>query len=47
MIVSIFFVLDTDDRVRFLEKRFLLADVNPNIVFKIFFPTMSNINLDF
>ncbi len=32
MVVSTFFVLDTDGRKRFFEESFLLADVKPDVV---------------
>ena len=38
---------DKDDREKFFKKNFLLADVNPDIVFEIFFLTMSNADIDF
>ena len=47
MIVSTFSMSDKDDRERFFEKSFLLADVNPEVVFGILFLTMSNTNVDF
>ncbi len=47
MIVSIFSMSDKDDREMFFEESFLLADVKPDIVFKMLFLTMSNVNVDF
>ena len=47
MVISIFSVLNKDKKERFFEKGFLLADVNPDIVFEIFFLTISNTNIDF
>ncbi len=47
MIVSTFSVLDKDGRERFFEESFLLADVKPNIVFKMPFLTISNVDVDF
>ena len=47
MVVTTFFVLDKDSKEKFFEKSFLLADINPDIVFKIFFITMSNSDVDF
>ena len=47
MIVSTFFILDKDGRKKFFEKSFLLADVNPEIVLRILFLTMSNANIHF
>ncbi len=40
-------MLDKDGRERFCEESFLLADVKPDIVFKILFMTMSNADVDF
>ncbi len=47
MVVSIFSVLDKDDRERFFEENFLLADGKPDIVLEIPFLTMSNADVDF
>ena len=47
MIVSIFFVLNKDDRKRFFEESFLLVDVKLDIVFKRLFLTISNIDINF
>ncbi len=44
---SIFCVLDKDDRERFFEERFLLADIKLNVMLGILFLIMSNINVDF
>ena len=40
-------MLDKDSRERFFEKSFLLADIKPEIVFRIPFLTMSNADVDF
>ena len=47
MVVLIFFILDKDDRERFFEKSFLLADVNLDVVFGMLFLIMSNADIDF
>ncbi len=47
MVVSIFFMSDKDDRKRFFEKNFLLADVKLDVVLGILFLTMSNADVDF
>ena len=47
MVVSIFSVLNKDSRERFFKKNFLLANVKPEIVIKMLFLTMSNIDVDF
>lgn len=47
MVVATFFVLDKDNKERFFEKNFLLADVKPNMVLSISFSIISNANIDF
>ncbi len=47
IVIFTFFVLDKDDKVRFFEESFLLANVKSNIVFKLFFLTISYTNIDF
>ncbi len=47
MVVSTFSVLNKDCRGRFFEESFLLADIMPDIVFGMFFLTMSNADVDF
>ena len=47
MIVSTFSVLDKDGKERFFEESFLLANVKPDIVLRILFLTMNNVNIDF
>ena len=47
MIVSTFSMSDKDNRERFFEKSFLLANVKPEIVFGMPFLTMSNADIDF
>ncbi len=47
IVVFIFSVSDKDDRKRFFEESFLLADVKPNLVLGMPFLTMSNTNVDF
>ncbi len=47
MIVSTFSVLDKDDRQRFFEESFLLANVKLDIVLGMLFLTMSNANIEF
>ena len=43
----IIFILDKDGREMFFEKSFLLADINPDVVFGMPFLTMINIDIDF
>ena len=47
MVVSIFFILDKDNREKFFKESCLLVDIKPDIVVKIPFLTMSDINVDF
>ncbi len=47
MVVSTFSVSDKDDRERFFEESFLLADVNPDILLAMPFLTMNNADVDF
>ncbi len=47
MIVFTFSVSDNDDKERFFEESFLLADVKPDVVLWMLFLTMSNANIDF
>ena len=47
MVISPFFILDKNDKERFFEKSFLLADIKPNMILGILFLTMSNADVDF
>lgn len=47
MVVSTFFILDKDDKMKFFEESFLLVDVKLDIVLEIFFLIMSNADIDF
>ncbi len=47
IVVSIFSVSDKDNRERFFEETFLLADVKPDIVLGMPFLTISNADVDF
>ena len=47
MVVFTFFVLDKNNKKRFFEESFLLADVKSNIMIKMLFFTMSNANINF
>ncbi len=47
MILSTFSVSDKDGRERFFEKSFLLADIRPDIVLRMPFLTMSNVDVNF
>lgn len=47
MIVSTFFVSDKDNKEKFFEKCFLLANIKLDVVFGMFFLTMDNADIDF
>ena len=47
MVFSIFFMFDKDDKKSFFEESFLLANIKPNVVLKMLFLTISNIDIDF
>ena len=47
MIVTAFLVMDKINRVKFFEKTFLVANVSLEVVFEMFFLTLSNVNVDF
>ena len=47
MVVSIFFLSNKDNKERFFEKSFLLADIKLDVVLEILFPIMNNADVDF
>ena len=47
IIVSTFFILDKNNKKRFFKKSFLSANIKLNIVLKIFFLIINNVNIDF
>ncbi len=47
MVVSTFSILDKDNRERFFGKSFLLANVKQDVVFGMFFLTISNADINF
>ena len=47
MVVSTFFMLDKNDRERFFEESFLLANVKPDVMLGMLFLTMSNVDINF
>ena len=47
MVVSTFFVLDKDNKERFFEESFLLADIRLNIMLGIFFLIIGNADVNF
>lgn len=46
IVVIAFLVTDKANQVRFFEKKFLMANVSLEVVLKIFFLTLSGINMD-
>ncbi len=47
MVVFTFSVSDKDSRKKFFEESFLLADVKPDLVLRMLFLTMNNIDVNF
>ena len=47
MVVAAFLVTDKVNQVKFFEKIFLVANVSPEVVFRILFFTLSNADIDF
>lgn len=47
MVVFTFSMLDKNDREKFYEEGFLLADVKLDIILNMCFLTMSNTSIDF
>ena len=47
MIVAAFSVINKANQVRFFEEIFLVANVNPEVVFGMFFLTLSDADVDF
>ena len=47
IVVAAFSMVDKINRVRFFEKTFMMANVSPEIVFGMFFLTLSSIDVDF
>ena len=47
IVVSTFSMSDKDDKEKFFEKSFLLADIKPNIVLGMLLLTKSNVDIDF
>ena len=47
MVVSNFSILDKDDKKRFFEKSFLLADIKLDVMLEMLFLTMSNTDINF
>ena len=47
MVVATFSVVDKANQVRFFEKTFLVANVSPEVVFRMSFLTLSGADVDF
>ena len=47
MVVAVFLVIDQADRVRFFEETFLAADISLDMILRIFFLTLSDIDVSF
>ena len=47
MVVFTFSVLNKDGMENFFEESFLLAEVNSDVVLRIFFLIMNNVDMDF
>ena len=47
IMVAAFSVTDQADKVRFFEEIFLVANVSPDVVFRMSFLTLSGANVDF
>lgn len=47
MIVTAFLMMDKTNQVKFFKKTFLIANVSLEVVFEMFFLTISNVNIDF
>ena len=47
IVVSTFSISNKYGKERFFKESFLLTDINPDVVFGIFFLTISNVNIDF
>ena len=47
IVVATFSVMDKANRVRFLEKTFLMANISPEVVFGILFLILIDMNIDF
>ena len=47
MIIAVFSVIDQVNKIKFFEKIFLMANVSPNVVIRMFFLILSGANVDF
>ena len=47
IVVFIFFILNKNSKKMFFKTSFLLADVKPDVVLKMSFLTMNNVDINF
>lgn len=47
IVVTAFLVTNKENYVRFFQKIFLIANVSPKIIFRMFFFFLSDVNIDF
>lgn len=47
MVIAAFLIIDQVKKVKFFEKSFLIANISLDVVFKIFFLTLNDTNIDF
>ena len=47
MLVVAFLVIDKSNRIRFLKKTFLVANISLKVIFKIFFFILSGADINF
>ena len=47
MVVTVFLITNKTNRVKFFKETFLVANISPKIVFKMFFFTLSDTDIDF
>lgn len=47
ILIVVFLVTNKANQIRFFKKTFLMANVNPIIVFRMLFLILSDINIDF
>ena len=46
IVVAIFWIIDQANKVRFFKKTFLVASVNPDVVFEMLFLTLSDVDIN-
>ena len=47
LVVAVFLVIDKANRVRFFEETFLMANISPEVVLRMYFLTLSDADIDF